>query len=81
MNIALFLEMAAEVAADRVGLVCDGRRWTYGELLAAARDGEAQSLMPFRVGIADSVPKSVAYLIGKFFACTGCHLLYLAFQL
>lgn len=37
MNIALLLEMAAETAADRVGLVCDGKRWTYGELLAAAR--------------------------------------------
>ncbi|MCX7282716.1 MAG: AMP-binding protein, partial [Novosphingobium sp.] len=37
MNIALFLEMAAEAAPDRVGLVCDNRRWTYGELLAGAR--------------------------------------------
>jgi len=37
MNIALLLEMAAEAAPDRVGLVCDGKRWTYGELLAAAR--------------------------------------------
>ncbi len=37
MNIALLLEMAAEAAPDRVGLVCDGRRWTYAELLAAAR--------------------------------------------
>ncbi|MET1756726.1 AMP-binding protein [Novosphingobium sp. RD2P27] len=37
MNIALFLEMAAEAAPDRVGLVCDGKRWTYGELLSAAR--------------------------------------------
>ena len=37
MNIALLLEMAAEAAGDRVGLVCDGKRWTYGELLAAAR--------------------------------------------
>ncbi|MCW1383659.1 fatty acid--CoA ligase family protein [Novosphingobium sp. KCTC 2891] len=37
MNIALLLEMAAEAAADRVALVCDGKRWTYGELLAAAR--------------------------------------------
>ena len=37
MNIALFLEMAADAAGDRVGLVCDGRRWTYGELLSAAR--------------------------------------------
>lgn len=37
MNIALLLEMAAEAAPDRIGLVCDGRRWSYGELLAAAR--------------------------------------------
>jgi len=37
MNIALLLEMAAEAAPDRVGLVCDGKRWTYGDLLDAAR--------------------------------------------
>lgn len=37
MNIALLLEMAAEAAPDRVGLVCDGKRWTYGDLLSAAR--------------------------------------------
>ncbi|MDE2596815.1 MAG: acyl--CoA ligase [Sphingomonadales bacterium] len=37
MNISLLLEMAAEAAGDRVGLVCDGKRWTYAELLAAAR--------------------------------------------
>ncbi len=37
MNIALLLEMAAEADPDRIGLVCDGKRWTYGELLAAAR--------------------------------------------
>ncbi|MBA3053737.1 MAG: acyl--CoA ligase [Sphingomonadales bacterium] len=37
MNIALLLEMAAEAAPDRVGVVCDGKRWTYGDLLAAAR--------------------------------------------
>lgn len=37
MNIALLLEMAAEAAPDRVGLVCEGKRWTYGDLLAAAR--------------------------------------------
>lgn len=37
MNIALLLEMAAEAAPDRVALVCDGRRWTYGDLLDAAR--------------------------------------------
>ncbi|MBV1686862.1 acyl--CoA ligase [Novosphingobium sp. G106] len=37
MNIALLLEMAAEAAPDRVGLVCDGKRWTYSELLSAAR--------------------------------------------
>ena len=37
MNIALLLEMAAEAAPDRIGLVCDGKRWTYAELLFAAR--------------------------------------------
>ncbi len=37
MNISLLLEMAAEAAPERIGLVCDGKRWTYGELLAAAR--------------------------------------------
>jgi acyl-CoA synthetase (AMP-forming)/AMP-acid ligase II len=37
MNIALLLEMAAEAAPDRIALVCDGKRWTYADLLAAAR--------------------------------------------
>jgi acyl-CoA synthetase (AMP-forming)/AMP-acid ligase II len=37
MNISLLLEMAAEAAPDRVALVCDGKRWTYAELLTAAR--------------------------------------------
>jgi len=37
MNIVLILQMAAEAGADRVGLVCDGRRWTYGQLLNAAK--------------------------------------------
>ncbi len=37
MNISLLLEMATEAAPDRVGLVCDGKRWTYAELLSAAR--------------------------------------------
>lgn len=37
MNIALFLEMAAGAEPDRVALVCDGKRWTYAELLAAAQ--------------------------------------------
>lgn len=37
MNIALLLEMAAEAAPDRIALVCEGKRWTYADLLAAAR--------------------------------------------
>lgn len=37
MNIALILQMAAEAAPDRIGLVCDGRRWSYGALLDAAK--------------------------------------------
>lgn len=37
MNIFLILQMAAEAGPDRVALVCDGRHWTYGKLLEAAR--------------------------------------------
>ena len=37
MNIALLLEMAADAAGERIALVCDGKRWSYAELLAAAR--------------------------------------------
>jgi acyl-CoA synthetase (AMP-forming)/AMP-acid ligase II len=37
MNISLLLEMAAEAEPDRIGLVCDGKRWSYADLLAAAR--------------------------------------------
>jgi len=37
MNISLLLQMAADADPDRVGLVCDGRRWTYGELLKASK--------------------------------------------
>ena len=37
MNISLILQMAAETEPDRIGLVCDTRRWRYGELLQAAR--------------------------------------------
>ncbi len=37
MNIVLILQMAAEAGPDRVGLVCDGRRWTYGQLHEAAK--------------------------------------------
>lgn len=41
MNIALFLEMAADAAPDRIGLVCDGQRWSYARLLAGARGAAA----------------------------------------
>lgn len=37
MNIALILQMAAEAAPERIGLVCDGKRWSYGALLEAAK--------------------------------------------
>jgi len=36
VNIALLLEMAAEASPDRIGLVCDARRFTYEELLSGA---------------------------------------------
>jgi acyl-CoA synthetase (AMP-forming)/AMP-acid ligase II len=37
VNISLFLEMAADAAPDRIGIVCDGQRWSYEALLAGAR--------------------------------------------
>ena len=37
MNISLILQMAADADPQRIGLVCDGRRWSYGALLRAAR--------------------------------------------
>jgi acyl-CoA synthetase (AMP-forming)/AMP-acid ligase II len=37
MNISLILQMAADAEPDRIGLVCAGRRWSYGALLRAAR--------------------------------------------
>src|ERR1700685_2356015 len=37
MNISLVLQMAADAEPERVGLVCGGRRWSYGALLQAAR--------------------------------------------
>lgn len=37
MNLALLLEMAADAAGDRIALVCDGKRWSYGDLLQAAQ--------------------------------------------
>lgn len=43
MNIALILQMAADAEPDRVGLVCDGRRWSYGALLRAA-EGAARNI-------------------------------------
>jgi acyl-CoA synthetase (AMP-forming)/AMP-acid ligase II len=37
MNISLILQMAAEAGPERIGLACDGRRWSYGALFRAAR--------------------------------------------
>jgi acyl-CoA synthetase (AMP-forming)/AMP-acid ligase II len=37
MNLSLILQMAADAEPDRVGLVCDGKHWTYAELIRAAR--------------------------------------------
>jgi acyl-CoA synthetase (AMP-forming)/AMP-acid ligase II len=41
MNISLILQMAAEADPDRIGLVCSGRRWSYGALLRAAQGAAA----------------------------------------
>jgi acyl-CoA synthetase (AMP-forming)/AMP-acid ligase II len=37
MNISLILQMAADAEPDRIGLVCDGRRWSYAALQSAAQ--------------------------------------------
>src|SRR3974390_2776973 len=37
MNISLVLQMAADAEPERIGLVCQGRRWSYGELWRAAQ--------------------------------------------
>lgn len=44
MNIALLLQMAAEADPERIALVCDGRRWSYGALLKAAQ-GAAENFV------------------------------------
>jgi len=41
MKISLFLEMAADAEPQRIALVCDGHRWSYGALLRAARGAAA----------------------------------------
>ena len=44
MNISLILQMAADAEPERIGLVCDGRRWSYGALLRAAQ-GAARNIL------------------------------------
>jgi acyl-CoA synthetase (AMP-forming)/AMP-acid ligase II len=43
MNISLILQMASDAEPERIGLVCDGRRWSYAALFRAAR-GAAVSI-------------------------------------
>jgi acyl-CoA synthetase (AMP-forming)/AMP-acid ligase II len=41
MNISLILQMAADAEPERIGLVCDERRWSYRSLLRAAQGAAA----------------------------------------
>ncbi len=41
MNISLILQMAADAEPDRIGVVCDARRWSYGALWRAAHGAAA----------------------------------------
>ncbi len=41
MNISLVLQMAADAEPERIGLVCEGRRWPYQALLRAAQGAAA----------------------------------------
>jgi acyl-CoA synthetase (AMP-forming)/AMP-acid ligase II len=43
MNISLILQMAADAEPERIGLVCQGRQWSYRSLLNAAQ-GAAHSI-------------------------------------
>lgn len=43
MNISLVLQMAADADPERIGLVCDGRRWSYNALMRAA-EGAAHTI-------------------------------------
>ncbi len=43
MNISLVLQMAADADPERIGLVCDGRRWSYSALMRAA-EGAAHTI-------------------------------------
>ena len=42
MNLSMILQMAADAEPERIGLVCDGRRWSYQALLSAARGAAAE---------------------------------------
>lgn len=66
MNIALLLQMAAETEPDRIGLVCDGRRWTYGALLNAARGAAARLAQSGCAHVALLDESSEAAAIGLF---------------
>ncbi|MFT4047874.1 MAG: AMP-binding protein [Solimonas sp.] len=62
MNISLILQMAADAEPERIGLVCDGRRWSYSALLSAAR-GAAQAIRDARcsyVGLLDESSEAAA---------------------
>jgi acyl-CoA synthetase (AMP-forming)/AMP-acid ligase II len=41
MNISLILQMAAEAEPARIGVVCDGKRWSYSALWRAAQGAMA----------------------------------------
>lgn len=47
MNISLLLQMAADTDADRIGLVCDQTRWSYGQLLSTVH-GAAELIVESR---------------------------------
>jgi len=62
MNISLILQMAADAEPDRIGLVCDGRRWSYGALLKAARGAAAaiEAANCTHVGLLDESSEAAA---------------------
>jgi acyl-CoA synthetase (AMP-forming)/AMP-acid ligase II len=71
MNIALILEMAAGADPDRIAIVCEGKRWSYGELLSAAH-GAAKLIRESGAGhvalLDESSEASAIALFGAAFA-------------
>lgn len=62
MNISLVLQMAVDAEPERIGLVCEGRRWSYRALLQAAQAAatDIQSSRSSHVALLDESSEAAA---------------------